>query len=300
LGVFLGGTGGRGGAGGGGGTGQLGGNGGTGGAGGGGAGGTVKLFGSVVSGAGAAVNTGGGIGGSAGDGASGRLIFGSNTGTFAGTGTGTNLTDTTGTRGANPFIVGGLLTPYIADLVGGAERYGLLSGLDAMAADFAAVRAGAPSNAVAGLFRMDLGPTGYADDYAGFDMLIFLNLTFESLLAPSLGIDPSGTDTAFVNFLLTGGFGTSTLFGGSGNPNILAGLDAFNLWATLIPEDGATFNATVGGAGVTGISGRSLADGQFAFITFDSNPGVVPEPGTLVLVGLGALGFALVRRRRKC
>jgi len=153
---------------------------------------------------------------------------------------------------------------------------------------------------VAGLFRMDLGPTGYADDYAGFDMLIFLNLTFESLLAPSLGIDPSGTDTAFVNFLLTGGFGTSTLFGGSGNPNILAGLDAFNLWATLIPEDGATFNATVGGAGVTGISGRSLADGQFAFITFDSNPGVVPEPGTLVLVGLGALGFALVRRRRKC
>jgi len=127
-------------------------------------------------------------------------------------------------------------------------------------------------------------------------MLLFLNLTGHGLTAPVLGIDPNGIDTTLLVQLLTGGWATNPLFGGSG-PDALSMLDGFDVWATLIPENGTIFNATVAGAGVQGLSGLDLTNGQFAFITQVAPPGV-PEPGTLLLIGIASLWLMAARRRR--
>ena len=66
---------------------------------------------------------------------------------------GATVSDFKGVQGANPLIKPtptGDVTPYIPDLAGGAEVYGLLDGLDANAPDFDALRAGAPDDALAG------------------------------------------------------------------------------------------------------------------------------------------------------
>lgn len=177
--------------------GQTAGNGGTGGNGGGGAGGTVKLSGSVMSVAGASVDTRGGVGpGSAANGGNGRLILASNVIPTAPVGlSGVRVQAFDGPVGANPFIsIGGPSNspydaPYIADLAGGAETFGLLAGIDASTLDFASLRAAAPAGALVALWRTDVGPTGYADDYRGHDMLLFVNLTDGALLDPTLGVE---------------------------------------------------------------------------------------------------------------
>ncbi|MGE0385435.1 MAG: hypothetical protein AB7Q97_11935 [Gammaproteobacteria bacterium] len=286
-----GGDGGSGGTGGKGGTGAVGGNGGVGS---GGAGGTVKLYGTVISAGSATVNANGG--GGASTGANGRLILGSNAaGGGPGAVAGASTSSFAGPRGDNPFIAGGISTPLIADLTGGAELYGLLSGIDALVPDFDAVRAAAPDDAGFVLYRMDLGPAGYSDDYTGFDMLLFINLTGEILLNPRLGVDPSETDTGFLQPLLSGGYASSDLFGGGG-PQVLSGLDPFAVWATLVPDTGTIFNATAGDPGLyNALSGQHLGNGDFAFITA-AGPTVVPLPGTLLLLGVPCLGLALSRR----
>ena len=209
-----GGNGGNGGQGGNGGFGGVGGLGGQGALGGGGAGGTVKLYGTIVDADNTLVRTTGGFGVS--NGGNGRTILGIN---VAGSGpatTGSNVSSFTGTRGDNPFVKGVDDTAFIADLVGGAELFGLLNGIDANDAAFAAVNTGKPANALGAILRLDLGPTGYADDYAGFDMLLFLNLTADALINPMLGFDPLANDPAFRQSLLSGGFATQAAFGGSG------------------------------------------------------------------------------------
>ena len=235
------GNGGVGGNGGAGGSGAAGGSGGlsSGGAGGGGgAGGTVKLFGTIVDASGAPADTSGGAGGDGGggetpfgvnpdggDGEDGRLIFSSNVAGGGATGVGTNPQSFDGQRGNNVFIKGADSTALIADLLGGADMFGLLAGIDANATDFDAIRAGAPGNARAALARFDLGPTGYSDDYIGFDMLLFINLLPTGLLNPMIGVDPLGQDAGFLESLRVGGVANDPLFGGSG-PQVLASLEA--------------------------------------------------------------------------
>ena len=288
------GSGGQGGAGGSGGTGGRGGFGGAGGLGGAGAGGTVKLLGSVVDAAGVQVDTR--AGGAGAD--DGRFVIARNAGLGQAALTGSRQEVFDGLRGSNPFVRGGAEAPLIAGLQGGAELYGLLT-LDSLATDFDAVRAAAPSNARAALLRMDLGPTGFDDDYAGFDMLLFLNLTDQLLDAPMLGMDGDGGDGGFLQGLLGGGFATHAEFGGSGAPNLFTSLGAWGVYATLVPDGEGFFSASIGGARMRGLDDVALADGDFAFVTQDpAPPAGVPEPGGLALAGLAGLVLAASRRRR--
>ena len=181
-----------------------------------------------------------------GDGEDGRLIFSSNVAGGGATGVGTNPQSFDGQRGNNVFIKGADSTALIADLLGGADMFGLLAGIDANATDFDAIRAGAPGNARAALARFDLGPTGYSDDYIGFDMLLFINLLPTGLLNPMIGVDPLGQDAGFLESLRVGGVANDPLFGGSG-PQVLASLGGLGVYGTLISQNGTIFNASADG-----------------------------------------------------
>lgn len=281
-----GGSGARGGDGGDGQQGQTAGTGGTGGPGGGGAGGTVKLSGSVLSSVGASVDTSGGNGpGNAPNGGSGRLILASNVlGGGPGSVTDARVSNFDGSVDYNPFL-GDRSTAYIPDLVGGAEIFGKLDGIDATAVDFAALRAAAPGNALAAVLRLDVGPTGYSDDYRGYDMLLLINLSDDPLTDPMLGAGYSAETTGLTP-LMTGGWAASPTFGGPGF-SVLSTLGGHEVWATLVYEAWDSVNADVYGAWKP-LEGVSLTNGQSAFL--------VPEPATLALLALG--GLALMRRRR--
>ncbi|MEJ2392689.1 MAG: hypothetical protein P8019_14980, partial [Gammaproteobacteria bacterium] len=197
-------------------------------------------------------------------GGKGRLILGSNTSTsdIPGNRIGTstpyilNVADllAEGLRADNPFLSDALptdlqSTPYIAAVTGGAELYGLLENPLPGAGLFDDPRTEtitegpftAPANALAAVLRLDLGPGPFAENYTGFDMLLFVNLSDIALSNPSIGVNESATD------LLTGGFRTDPLFGGSGGPQDLNVLEPGAVWATLIPEsEGLTLNASIG------------------------------------------------------
>lgn len=251
-----GGTGGNGAAGG---QGGLGGQGGTGGPGAGGAGGAVKLVGTVLDAGGARVDARGGAGATSGplsdrktadSGALGRLIVGSNVanGPNAVAGEpqfGLNATKSlvAGPKAENPFIADGSNataddTPFIAGLAGGAEVFGLLKNVTA--ASLAALFPDAPGDAVAGLIRLDVGPAGYAQNYTGYDMVLFVNLSPSGLAQPRLQMTLPGTQMAqTLPVLRIDGVGSATALG-------TLGVGA--VWATLVPDvDGVQLSASVGG-----------------------------------------------------
>jgi hypothetical protein len=234
-----GGTGGRGGNGGRGGSGGRGGRGGDGGDGGDGAGGTIKLLGSEVTGAGFTVDT---------DGSStagrGRFIVGTNIASnFAPIVQHSKQEDFLGMTRANPFVMGGPATPLIPGLVAGAEAFGLTS-LSSTAPDFDAVHANAPGGAIAALVRLDIGPTGYGDEFTDHDALVLINLKDAPIFAPALGAGGSHLQP-----LLAGGFATIPEFGGTG-PTILSSLAAGAVYITLIPS--AVTDVSVAGNGSVG------------------------------------------------
>jgi 6-phosphogluconolactonase (cycloisomerase 2 family) len=291
--------GGGGGGGGGGGTGGLGGSGGKGGPGAGGAGGTVKLSGTALSAGGASVNTSGGTGplsGIADDGAPGRLILAGNTGlTFSGStliavggapnpGNVTNAATSVflGPRADNLYLSDSTIlseiTPLIAGLSGGADRFGLLAGIGKNVFDYTPLDGGTtapPADALVAVLRLDGTPrfetatnSVVFDDYTGFDTIVVVNLTNVSLANPELGILVSGsTDLNYETALRIDGLG----------PNqTLSTLGPGQVWATLVPATTSASTISVNASvdvnpAVSGetnpIEGISLARGGVAFIT---------------------------------
>jgi hypothetical protein len=283
-----GGGGGGGGAGGWGGWGLWGGDGG---AGGGGAGGTVKIVASVVSGA-AGVNTGGGTGSTAGT--NGKFVLGRNTtDAWSPALTGSTRLDMTdgagnnlGTRKLNPFVFGfATNTPYVPGLVGGAEVFGMTT-LSSTDAAIASLLTDAPAGAMGALILMDNGPTGLAQKWDGFDMLLMVNLSDCALLNPKLGVGRDG----WLLDALVGGFVRDPAFGGAGY-DMLDNLPARGVYAVLVPEGATWFNAIVDGS--AGASQETLGLGGTMYLT------AVPEPATLALVALGAAALTRLRRRSR-
>ena len=236
------------------------------------------------------MDTSGGSGGNAGG--DGRFILGQNTtdafgGGLSGT-TQVNLTDgagsNLGSRSANHHLSSGADTPNIPGLTGGAEAFGLLSGLTALDSDFDSVWAGAPSGALAALYLMDTGPTGFSFNWDGYDMLLYVNLLDSPITDPTFSVGASG----YTASLMQGGWMNDALFGGSGDTTI-SSLAAHAVYGTLIPEGSSYFTLSAFG---NSVSYDSLAPGESMYAT--------PEPSAVAIWALlGTLAIALHRRRRR-
>jgi hypothetical protein len=190
---------------------------------------------SLFSATGGTINAGGGVSsGSAGG--NGRYLVSDN-GFFQpdyGTSNGVNENFQIGqaARDNNQLIQGSPSTPNITQLIGGADVYGLIDGIDVNDFTFDDVRAEAPFGATAALVRRSAGP--YGDQYLGHDMLMLVNLTESALASPVLGISPTGE--GYQSSLPERGFARNPAFGGSG-PVTLTSLPAESVYATLVPND---------------------------------------------------------------
>ncbi len=282
-----------------------GGVGGTGGAAGGGAGGTIKLFASKLSiatdGAGNAtvtVDTAGGQGTLAtSDGGDGRILLGSNDSDASDERViSTTTLDTAnyyaGPTAANPFIysTSAQSTPYIPDLLGGAQVYGLLdlaAGLDYKTLlDFdlnTVAQDDAPADALVALYRVDSGYEallgGEALDFSGYDLLLMINLTQMNLAIPSLGIHlADSADATLTTRLGYDGLADSELVQ-------LDALNAGAIWVTLVPETVLTVSASINGQ-VSNLSAAELGVDEVAYIT--------ATRGLLVEEGAGSRGEEVV------
>ncbi|MDZ4853052.1 MAG: PKD domain-containing protein [Pirellulaceae bacterium] len=254
-----------------GGDGGSGGSGGAGGGGGGGAGGAVKLLASVLTAATAQIITGGGAGGTgASTGGNGRFLFGSNDPNGRPTSLSATNTDLNSLnqriRETNPWtrLSGNapLSTPLIAGIAGGADAGGLLDKFffdlplsiqDLIRPPFPSL--GTPADALAAVVRVDAtgeilshfvdGTSINTDDYTGFDLLLFVNLTPFALTSPRLGIATFNGST-FDAPLSLGGIAADSLFGGSGSRTILNSLNNGAIFATLVPNGTVFVNASLG------------------------------------------------------
>jgi len=164
-----------------------------------------------------------------------------------------------GLRADNPFLSSSFTdqyTPYIAGLRGGAELYGLLT-TDITRSSFTGLLpvnalTAPPADALAAVFRVDVGPGAFADDYTGFDMVVFVNLANIVLTSPMLGVVPGSSTLTFETGLLSDGVG------------VLQSLNALNpgdIWVTLIPDTTVKVNASIGGP-TSPIQGVTLIDGS--------------------------------------
>jgi hypothetical protein len=199
------------------------------------------------------------------------------------------LTDTAGRnlgmRKLNPFVFGFVTeTPYIPGLAGAAEVCGVTT-LSSTSPAMAPMLANAPGWAKGAMMLMDKGPAGLAQNWDGFDMLLLVNLTNESLSKPRLGVGQEG----YLLSALAGGFQYDPAFGGSGHYALLGELPAEGVYATLVPEGTTHFNFAFGKGADPWVSVASM--------TYDQAVYAVPEPGTLLLLATGAL--ALLKRRKR-
>jgi hypothetical protein len=225
--------------------------------------------------AGGTINTSGGSSPAGGSGGShGRYLVAEN-GFFApdaGTIVGSTREDfyNQGSSGLNPFIEGNsTTTSNIVGLVGGADVYGLKSGVSSNDAYFDEVRENAPAGAIAAIVRRADGPTA-GEKYYLRDLLMVVNLTDTALPNPMLGVGAPGTD--FKTPLLEQGFTRNPLFGGSG-PSILGALPAGGVYATLVDNElGLKVNGSFGtGQSIEGLSFDTLDVAYILAATLDGD-----------------------------
>jgi hypothetical protein len=212
------------------------------------------------------------------------------------------VTTTQGPTAINPFIkdatTGAIATatPYIPNLKGGAEAFGMLNGVKSTDAFFTQIRASAKTGDQLALLRLHQGIPGYDVNFVGYDGLFLINLTDQALADVLLGIVENGTDPMFLRALLEGGFSKDALFGGDG-PTELDLLDPFGVYMTLVADD-MLFNF---GFTDNFLSDIDLDNGQFIFLSglIDEMPTGIAEPGTLALLTAGLVGVFVLRRRRE-
>ncbi|OYV85866.1 MAG: hypothetical protein B7Z73_12740 [Planctomycetia bacterium 21-64-5] len=170
-------------------------------------------------------------------GGQGRFLLGTNAaGAFSGTVTPNATATISGPVTANPFVSGNPSTPYLPDLAGGAEGYGIATDT---ALDLPDLIDTAPAGAAAALVMSSGNTAGFAEQYPGYDLLLLVNLTDQSLTSPQLGVGSPG----FESTLLEGGYENDPAFGGSGAKS-LSQLGAYQIYATLVPAGSADVNAT--------------------------------------------------------
>jgi hypothetical protein len=167
------------------------------------------------------------------------------------------ITNTTGPGATNPFISGGnTSTPYLPDLVGGAEVFGLTN-VTSSDPSLASVVANAPSGATAAVVLADGGVAGF-DQYPGYDLLLLVNLTSETLNNPQLGVGAAGFETV----LLQGGYQDG------GTPQTLAQLGPNQVYAMLVPAGSVEANVAFQAQGTTySASPSSLSTSSTYFVT---------------------------------
>ena len=194
------------------------------------------------------------------EGEGGRFILESNTADGAPTSIAAQSSATfNGPTEINPFALGSPSTPLIADLAGGAEAYGLLdldvfkraAGIADTTSDEIAFAAlldnielqlqglvdplkNPDKDALAAVVRLDTGPLGYGDDYANYDMLLFINLSDVALDAPMLGVVDSNTNGYLDGPVDRWVVQRSTVRRFGRRLRCLSGIGAGSIWATLI------------------------------------------------------------------
>ncbi|MCB2153707.1 hypothetical protein KQI84_02375 [bacterium] len=165
---------------------------------------------------------------------------------------------------SNPFFKPAssdpISTPYISDLQGGAEAFGIMDGHTY--ADLPILTVDAPPGAFVALYRTNT-LFGFAEP--GYEWLVYANLSSESIEDPGL---QAGADSNLVSIPLARGGDLRTEFGGPGVQDINA-LPSGALFVTLIPENpGAPVPAVFEGsqAGITRTRATNLQDGEVVFL----------------------------------
>ncbi len=182
------------------------------------------------------------------------------------------MINTAGPTRANPFISGSPQTPFIAELPGGAEAFGITgiaadselgltggnnnNGPNALI-DFPSIVANSPKGASLALLDEQFGSTPFEAEFPGYTFVLYINLTDQPLDAPQLGVGQSG----YLQDLLQEGYQNDPLFGGSG-PVTLSQLGPYQVYTTLVPTSSTNFNAAFSRSG-TSYSGStaSLTEG---------------------------------------
>ena len=181
-----------------------------------------------------------------------------------------NFINTTGPTDNNPFVEGIGATPRIAGIANGAESYGILgdqtlinvletSGYLPNLLSTVTTDNTPPSGAVVAVLREPI-PAGF-DQYAGYDLVLYVNLTNVALGGPQMGVTEGSTDTSF---------NPALQYSGLSIPTTIGALPGHGIFATLIPSTdpggGQYVNASLSGP-FNNLSGQALSEDNALYIT---------------------------------
>ena len=167
------------------------------------------------------------------------------------------------------------LTPTVAGLAGGPNEAGVVADPALVAAlNLGGLLPAAPAGAVAAVTRVAI-PAGF-DQYAGYDLAVFANLTSVPLSLPKLGLTLVVADTAFVPNLRAEQVGAA----GLADARNLGAIPGGGVFVTLVPKSlpaGSVFvNASLGG-GVNGALTAARFDaGDTYYFTLPAVPAPAP------------------------